>query len=63
MASISLKNMGINSAASDLGLGDQLQNQAEDSADELRKKKLKAMQDAALGGPMTMGGAAQQLFG
>ena len=37
MASISLKNMGINSAASDLGLGDQLQNQAEDSADELRK--------------------------
>ena len=57
----SMKNTMQSSAVSDLGLGDQLHQQLEDSLDEQKKKKLMS---ATQGGYMSMGSpAAMSLFG
>lgn len=50
------KNIGISTAATDLGLGDMLGQQTQDETEEARKKRLAAMQQAG-------GGAAMDLLG
>lgn len=45
-----LKNMPLSQAASDLGLGDQLKQQTEDTADELKKRAQRA---SMAGGPLS----------
>lgn len=51
------KNMGLTSAATDLGLGDMLGQQTQDETEDARKKRLAAMQQG-IGG-----GAAMDLLG
>jgi len=51
------KNLGLTTAATDLGLGDMLGQQTQDETDEQRKKRLAAMQQG------TGGGAAMDLLG
>ena len=57
------KNMSLSPVASDLGLGDMLQQQAEDETEEMKKKKKMAAGVAGLGNVGSMGQAAMSLFG
>jgi hypothetical protein len=54
MYQASAKNLSLTSAASDLGLGDQLQNQVQE---QLNEKKRKLQQAASPGGAMDQGGS------
>lgn len=56
---ISGKNLPLSPAATDLGLGDQLLQQLQDSTDEQRKKRLADAKAA----PVGIGMAAQSLLG
>lgn len=56
---ISGKNLPLSPAATDLGLGDQLLQQLQDSTDEQRKKR----QADAKAAPVGIGMAAQSLLG
>ena len=57
------KNMSLSPVASDLGLGDMLQQQAEDETEEMKKKKKMQAGIAGMGNVGTMGQAAQSIFG
>ncbi len=62
MAVTSAKNFALSPAAVDLGLGDQLTGQLEESVEEQRKKRLMAaklqQQTQGIGGTMAGGAAA-----
>jgi hypothetical protein len=54
----SSKNFALSPAGTDLGLGDQVKQQLEDSEDERKKKLMQQAKQSSATGPATM-----QLFG
>ncbi len=54
MATMNLKNVALSAASSDLGLGDQLQNQVQDDEEQQRQARLNQQRNQGALSPATL---------